>query len=196
MVFFGVEYWTVLFKNLICCHRSKHQIKNRPTTGQPFGNARNSELLSKMIRHYSISLRGIHLVGIVLVSHSALLAQGLAEILQQITGSRLKVVPIQNNLPKVLGTTPQSIIEAIHFANSGKGVLVFADMGSSVLSVRALLSEGLLGNIEVVLADAPFVEGAVAAVASALCGSDLHEAALAANRVWLYQKTEDGVKVI
>ncbi len=135
------------------------------------------------------------MVGIVLVSHSALLAQGLAEILDQIAGSRLKVIAIQNSIPKVLGTTAQSIIEAIHLADGGSGVLVFADMGSSVLSVRALLQEDLLGDTEVVLADAPFVEGAVAAVTTALQGSDLHKVALAAKAAWFSHKLDNGVSV-
>lgn len=131
------------------------------------------------------------MVGIVLVSHSALLAQGLAEILKQIAGPKLRIVPIQNDLPQVLGTAPQRVIEAIRQADSGDGVLVFADMGSSVLAVRALLNEGLLRGIEVVLADAPFVEGAVAAVTTALQSSDLQRVALAANKAWLHLKLDE-----
>jgi PTS hybrid protein len=152
------------------------------------------------------------LVGIVLVSHSARLAEGLAEVLGQIAGTRVRVVPVQNNIPRlqqsfpgvqqsfpgvqqsfpgVQGASPQSIVEAIHQADGGSGVVVFADMGSSVLAVRALLKEGLLEGKQVALADAPFVEGASAALSAILQGKPLQQVVWAAKGAWQRELSEN-----
>ena len=45
--------------------------------------------------------------------------------------------------------------------DAGDGVVVLGDLGSAILTVRAVLEDG--GNGHVALADAPLVEGAVAA---------------------------------
>ena len=52
-------------------------------------------------------------------------------------------------------------------------MLVLVDLGSAVLSVRALLADGDLDGARVILADAPLVEGAIAAAATASIGGDL-----------------------
>ena len=63
--------------------------------------------------------------------------------------------------------------QAVEAADSGAGVLVLPDLGSAVLTVRVLLSEpdDLPAPIE--LADAPFVEGVVAATVAAAGGADI-----------------------
>ena len=70
--------------------------------------------------------------------------------------------------------------EAIHRADSGQGVVVLADLGSSILTVRHLL-EGRANNGHVRLVDAPFVEGAVAAAVMAAAGQSLEDVARAAE---------------
>jgi len=57
---------------------------------------------------------------------------------------------------------------------------VLPDLGSAVLTVRAVLDDhGDPGGV--VLADAPFVEGAVAATVTAAAGGDLKAVAAAAE---------------
>jgi dihydroxyacetone kinase DhaKLM complex PTS-EIIA-like component DhaM len=80
-----------------------------------------------------------------------------------------------------LGTDPDRIADAIRDADTGSGVLVLVDLGSAVLSVRALLAGGDLDGIDVRLADAPLVEGAVSAAVMATTGADLAAAAAAAE---------------
>jgi len=80
-----------------------------------------------------------------------------------------------------LGTDPDRIAAAIRDADTGSGVLVLVDIGSAVLSVRALLAGGDLDGIDVRLADAPLVEGAVSASVMATTGADLAAAAAAAE---------------
>lgn len=67
--------------------------------------------------------------------------------------------------------------DGLSLADSGAGVAVLPDLGSAVLTVRAVL-EDLVGN-RVLLADAPFVEGVVAATVTAAAGGDVKAVAAA-----------------
>jgi PTS hybrid protein len=118
------------------------------------------------------------MVGIVLISHSSDLAEGAAELVRQIAAGA-KVVPAGGTADGRLGTSTERIAAAIATADSGDGVVLVPDLGSAVLSARALLAE--LEEGSVVLADAPFVEGAVAAAVAASGGLDLASVAKAAE---------------
>jgi PTS hybrid protein len=120
-------------------------------------------------------------IGIVLVSHSAALAEGLAELVGQVSGEDVRVRPAGGLGDGGLGTDPDRIAAAIRDADSGSGVLVLVDIGSAVLSVRAILAGGDLDGIDVRLADAPLVEGAIAASVLASTGADLATAVAAAE---------------
>ena len=120
------------------------------------------------------------MVGIVLVSHSFELAHGLATLASQVAGSEVRVEPAGGGPNGTLGTTGDSVWEAIQRADSGQGVVVLADLGSSVLTVRHLLEEGRL-NGHVKLVDAPFVEGAIAAAVVSSAGQELTDVVRAAE---------------
>jgi phosphoenolpyruvate---glycerone phosphotransferase subunit DhaM len=120
-------------------------------------------------------------IGIVLVSHSAALAEGLAELVGQVGGEDVRIVPAGGTAAGDLGTDPDRIAAAMHTADSGDGVLVLMDIGSAVLAVRAVMAGGDADGIDVRLADAPLVEGAVAAGVLAATGADLETAAAAAE---------------
>jgi PTS hybrid protein len=120
-------------------------------------------------------------IGIVLVSHSAALAEGLADLVGQVSGEDVRVRPAGGSGDGGLGTDPDRIAAAIRAADSGSGVVVLVDIGSAVLSVKAILAGGDLNGIDVRLADAPLVEGAVAASALAATGADPATVAAAAE---------------
>jgi len=122
------------------------------------------------------------MVGIVLVSHSIGLAEGAAELVAQIARG-VRVVPAGGTEDGRLGTSTQRIYAAIAAADTGDGVLLIPDLGSSVLTALSLLADlgpQRNGN-QVVLADAPFIEGAVAAGVAASGGFDLATVAMAAQ---------------
>jgi PTS hybrid protein len=120
------------------------------------------------------------MVGIVLISHSAALAQGAAELVGQIAGD-VRVVPVGGTEDGRLGTSVELIAKAIVAADQGDGVLLIPDLGSSVLTARSLLADLEPERADqVVLADAPFVEGAVSAAVAAGAGLDLTTVASAA----------------
>ncbi len=122
------------------------------------------------------------MVGIVLISHSRHLADGAAELAGQIAGGA-RVVPAAGTEDGRLGTSTDRIAAAVALADTGDGVVLIPDLGSSVLSARALLDDldAEPGGPRVALADAPFVEGAVAAAVAASGGLDLAAVAKAAE---------------
>jgi PTS hybrid protein len=113
-------------------------------------------------------------VGIVLVSHSAALAEGTAELAGQIAGGTVTIATAGGTEDGRIGTSIDKVERALRLADGGAGVV-----GSSVLTVRALLSDADDLPDQVAVADAPFVEGAVAATVTAAAGGDV-KAVLAA----------------
>jgi phosphoenolpyruvate---glycerone phosphotransferase subunit DhaM len=125
-------------------------------------------------------------VGIVLVSHSAGLAAGAADLASQVSGGTVTVLAAGGTEDGGLGTSAAKIAAAVRQADSGAGVLVLPDLGSAVLTVLALLDD--LTDVTVRLADAPFVEGAVAATVTAAGGAGLAQVAKAAEEAWHARK--------
>ena len=111
-------------------------------------------------------------VGIVLVSHSAALAEGTAELAGQIGGGSVIIAAAGGTDDGGIGTSIARVRAAVQRAGAGAGVVILPDLGSSVLTVRALLAEEDFPG-PVALADAPFVEGAVAATVTAAAGGDV-----------------------
>ena len=118
--------------------------------------------------------------GIVLVSHSAHLAAGLRELLTQIASDRVPVAMAGGTDDGELGTSYERIAAAIAEADRGAGVIVLPDLGSSVLTTLTVLEDD--PRPDVLLVDAPFVEGAVAAAVTAAAGADLAAVAEAARQ--------------
>jgi PTS hybrid protein len=110
------------------------------------------------------------LVGIVLVSHSGDLARGLADLVAQVAGPEVRIEAAGGGPEGGLGTSGDMVRSAIDRADSGEGVVVLADLGSSILTVKHLL-EGHSNGVR--LADAPLVEGAVAAAVMSSAGQPL-----------------------
>lgn len=125
-------------------------------------------------------------VGIVLVSHSAELAGGLRALLVQIATDAVTVEAAGGTDDGRLGTSYDLVLAAIARADRGAGVVVLPDLGSSVLTARAVLDDD--PRPQVVLVDAPFVEGAVAAAVISATGADLATVISAAQEAWDVRK--------
>ena len=119
-------------------------------------------------------------VGIVLVSHSAELAAGVAHLAAQVSGGTVTIIAAGGTDDDELGTSAAKVERGLHLAESGLGVVVLPDLGSAVLTVRAVLEDEDPAT-NVVMADAPFVEGAVAATVTAAAGGDIKAVAAAAE---------------
>jgi phosphoenolpyruvate---glycerone phosphotransferase subunit DhaM len=119
-------------------------------------------------------------VGIVLISHSALLAKGAAEVASEMSGGRAAVAHAGGTEDGRLGTSIVLLEEAVRSVASDAGVVIIPDLGSSVLTARTFLAD-LDDDLKVVIADAPFVEGSVAAVISAAASLPLADVVAAAE---------------
>jgi phosphoenolpyruvate---glycerone phosphotransferase subunit DhaM len=118
-------------------------------------------------------------VGIVVVSHSRDIASGLADLAGQVAGPEVRIEPAGGGPEGSLGTEEARVADAIERANAGDGVVVLCDLGSAVLTVKSLL-ESRNGN-SVVMADAPLVEGAIAAAVMSSAGQGVYDVAKAAE---------------
>ncbi|MFH8727210.1 PTS-dependent dihydroxyacetone kinase phosphotransferase subunit DhaM [Streptomyces termitum] len=129
-------------------------------------------------------------VGIVLVSHSADVASAVAELARGLAGGKDPApVAAAGGLPGGgLGTSAELIAGAARAVDAGAGVALLVDLGSAVLTVKALLAEGDELPEGARLVDAPFVEGAVAALVTASAGGDLDAVASAASEAYAYRK--------
>src|SRR5882757_7275588 len=99
---------------------------------------------------------GTDTVGIVLVSHSAELAAGAAHLAAQVSGGTVTIIAAGGTDDGELGTSAAKVERGLSLADSGAGVVVLPDLGSAVLTVRAVLEDHSNSN-NVLLADAPFV---------------------------------------
>jgi dihydroxyacetone kinase phosphotransfer subunit len=121
------------------------------------------------------------LVGLLLVSHSAAIADGLAEFVAQVAGPDVAIVAAGGGPEGTLGTDGDKVLDGLRSLSGGAGAVVLMDLGSSVLSVRAALQELDPGESETIaVVDAPFVEGAIAAGVTASTGASRDEVAAAA----------------
>ncbi|KMS88262.1 MULTISPECIES: PTS-dependent dihydroxyacetone kinase phosphotransferase subunit DhaM [unclassified Streptomyces] len=130
------------------------------------------------------------LVGIVLVSHSAEVAASVAELAKGLAGgaTAVPVAPAGGTADGGLGTSAELVSAAAASVDRGAGVAVLTDLGSAVLTVKALLAEGDELPDGTRLVDAPFVEGAVAAVVTSAAGADLDAVEAAAAEAYSYRK--------
>jgi phosphoenolpyruvate---glycerone phosphotransferase subunit DhaM len=119
------------------------------------------------------------LVGIVVVSHSADLARGVADLASQMAGPDVRIEVAGGAPDGTLGTDDSQVRDAIRRANQGDGVIVLGDIGSAILTIRHVIERQTNGSTRLV--DAPLVEGAVAAAVVASMGSALAEVAGAAE---------------
>ena len=120
-------------------------------------------------------------VALVLVSHSQRLAQGAIELAQQMA-PQVMLLAAGGMDDGGLGTSFDRVFQAVSDGlAAADGVVVLADLGSAILTVESVL-EVLAEDAErVALADAPFVEGAVAAAVTAHGGGTLAEVLEAAE---------------
>lgn len=112
-------------------------------------------------------------VGLVLVSHSDRLAEGLAALAGQMAPS-VRLVAAGGTDDGGIGTSFAKVNDGVAAAEAGAGVVVLSDLGSALLTAETVLD--MLPDEErarVRVVDAPFVEGAVAAAVSAETGADL-----------------------
>ena len=113
-------------------------------------------------------------VSIVIVSHSRDVAKGTADMVRQMVGDEIRVAHCGGNADGGLGTDVGSIDRAIRSVYSPKGVAVLVDLGgaetNSEMAIE-MLPDDMRDNV--VICNAPIVEGAVMAATEAAGGAAL-----------------------
>jgi PTS hybrid protein len=126
-------------------------------------------------------------VGIVFVSHSRQIAEGLVALARQMAES-VPLVAAGGTDDDGIGTSFVKVTDGIQEAQKGAGVVVISDLGSALLIAETV--HDTLPDEErerVIVVDVPFVEGGVAAGVAAESGADLRgvvEAAESARSAW------------
>ncbi len=121
-------------------------------------------------------------VGLVIVSHSQRLAEGVAEFAGQMARGEVTIIAAGGTDTGELGTSMAKVQRALEAADSGDGVLALIDLGSALLTVSMAieqLSEERRARVR--LSGGPLVEGAFVAAVEASVGSDLAQVAATAD---------------
>ncbi len=121
-------------------------------------------------------------VGLVIVSHSARLAEGVAELAGQMAHGGVQIHAAGGTDDGGLGTSLGKVLNALEVADSGDGILVLVDLGSAALVAEMALEQVSPRRQERIrISSAPLVEGAVMAAVQASIGSALDEVAATAE---------------
>lgn len=116
------------------------------------------------------------MIGIVIVSHSRKIGEGVRDLAQQMVQDRVPIAVAAglDDLTDPIGTDPVQVQAAIESVYSVDGVLVLMDLGSALLSAETaldFLTPEQRSNV--FLCEAPLVEGALAAAVQAMTGSTI-----------------------
>ena len=111
--------------------------------------------------------------GVVLVSHSEYIAKGLKELVDEMNDGSVQVVAAGGADGGRIGTSAIKIQGAIESVEDCDHILIYADLGSSILSAETidLIDEDLAEKVQLV--DAPIVEGALAGVVQGTISDDV-----------------------
>ena len=122
-------------------------------------------------------------MGLVLISHSAAVVDGLRDMVNQVAGEDVAVGIAGGTEDGRLGTSAPRIEAALSsvLAETPDGVVVLFDLGSAALSLELAL-EALepADRDRVVVSEAPLVEGAILAAVQASIGASVADVAAAA----------------
>lgn len=118
------------------------------------------------------------MVGIVIVSHSEKLAQGVVELCALMTPD-VPMAPAGGLEEAGFGTSFEKISAAADRVCSDDGAVVLMDMGSAVMTAEMVLEA--MPDRALRMVDCPLVEGAVAAALSSAIGQNIEQVIAAAQ---------------
>ena len=130
-------------------------------------------------------------VGLVFVSHSSKIADGLVDLAGQMAPD-VALVAAGGTDDGGIGTSFDLVTAAIGQADTGDGVVILCDLGSAILTAETaldFLDDGVRSRVAII--DAPLVEGGVAAAVAAQTGQDRGGVAAAARTA--FERPESSV---
>jgi len=106
------------------------------------------------------------MIGLLIVSHSSKAAEGIREIAMEMGGDEETVAAVGGDPDGGIGSSIDEIRAALEtLLDRTDGVVILADLGSAVMNAETAI-EMLERDADVVVADAPILEGALNAAAS------------------------------
>lgn len=112
-------------------------------------------------------------VGLVLISHSPKVVEGIKDIISQV----ITEVPVETaggTDDNEIGTSVEKILAAIERADQGKGVLLFYDLGSAMMNAEIAIE--MSGSDQIKVADdIPLLEGSYVGAVESNMGKDLDQ---------------------
>lgn len=131
-------------------------------------------------------------VGLVIVSHSARLAEGVVELADQMAQGRVSIAAAGGTPDGSLGTSVEKILDALHKVEGSEGVLVLLDLGSAAMSAEMAVEayQAEQNARRVVISSGALVEGAVIAAVEASIGNSLDAVAAAAAEAHTLPKVD------
>ena len=136
------------------------------------------------------------MVGLVIVSHSAALADGVVELAREMGGGEVAIEAAGGIEGGELGTDAERVRQAVERARSPEGVLILMDLGSALMSAEMASEMAEPEGGPILLSEAPLVEGAVAAAARARGGASLQEVAREARGALAMKSAQLGQEVL
>lgn len=115
------------------------------------------------------------MVGVVIVSHSSKAAEGIKELVSQMSVDG-KIATAGGTADGRLGTDVEKILNAINEVYSEDGVLILFDLGSAYMNAEMAvecLDEDMKDKVEIV--DTALMEGALIAAVEASIGKSREE---------------------
>ncbi len=116
------------------------------------------------------------MVGLVIVSHSIEIAEGIKKLASQMTPAPVPIAIAAGTKDGRLGTDAEKVTSAINEVYSEEGVIILFDLGSALMSaemaVECLPEER---QKKVAVLDAAIVEGAITAVVEINLRKNLQE---------------------
>lgn len=115
-------------------------------------------------------------IGVMIISHSEYIANGLKDLVNEMNDGSVPVIAAGGADGGRIGTSAIRIQNAIESLEDCEHILIYADLGSSILSAETaidMIDEDLAEKVQIV--DAPIVEGALAGVVQATISDDVEE---------------------
>lgn len=116
------------------------------------------------------------MTGVIIVSHSEKLAEGLRDIVMEMNDGSVDVIAAGGADGGRIGTNTLKIKAAIESLAKCDHILIFVDLGSAVLCSETaieMLDDAIQEKVHIV--DAPLVEGVIGGVVQATICNDLDQ---------------------
>lgn len=136
------------------------------------------------------------MIGLVLVSHSPKIAEGIADLIREMADCPLALAAGIDDPEHPIGTDAVKIMQAVEEVMSEDGVVILVDLGSAILSAQTALDllEPEMAE-KVSIAAAPLVEGALSAAIAASGGADRTTVLYEAERALLAKQSALGTPI-